>query len=75
MSLPAHVHAEVQRILDGAARRLLAEQLDRDTLRATPPGHNRGALHGRTDQGALLVQGQAIPVRSGIDCYGGTVAA
>jgi hypothetical protein len=53
---------EVERILNGAARRLLAEQLDRDTVRTASTGGNGGTLHGHTDEGALLVASQSIPV-------------
>jgi len=36
-NLPPHVLAECQRILDGAARRLLAEERERDSGSTMPP--------------------------------------
>lgn len=52
--LPTRVRGEAQRILDGAARRLLSEKADADTL-GTAAGRDGGTLDGRTDERALLV--------------------
>jgi hypothetical protein len=60
--LPASVVEDVQRILDRAARRLLAARLDRDPVGAASGGDGDG-LEDRTDQGALLVEGKGIPIR------------
>ena len=46
--LPVHVRAEVRRILDAEARRLLAEQLDADALGAASVLGDISALDGRT---------------------------
>jgi hypothetical protein len=51
--LPPHVRAEVRRILDRAARRLLAEQVDLDSL-GTAAGVDVGTLYDGADQGAPL---------------------
>ena len=72
--LPAHVQAEVQRILDGAARRLLAEQLDRDPAGAATRGDGH-TLDNGADEGAPLVNGQPIPVPRGVDGDSGPLAA
>ena len=40
---PPHVQTTVQRILDAEARRLLAEQADRDALSTTARGCDDGA--------------------------------
>jgi hypothetical protein len=62
MTLPAHTQREVRRILDGAARRLLADQLDADTPGATA-GHDPDGADRRPDQRSPLVQGEPVPVR------------
>ena len=72
--LPAHALAEVQRILDAEARRLLADQLDRDPAVATT-GSEHDAVDGGADQGAASVQRQAVPVVGGVDRDEGPVAA
>jgi|SRR4051812_20525739 hypothetical protein len=59
--LPPRVQSEIQRILDAAARRLLAERLDGDPL-GTAAGDDDGALDHSADEGALLVDGQLLPV-------------
>jgi hypothetical protein len=51
---------EAELILNGAARRLLAEQLERDAIGATTAASNGGTLHGGTDQCAPLIEGQRI---------------
>lgn len=73
-SLPPRVRAEVQRILDRAARRLLAEQVDADALGAAT-GCDGGALDGRPDEGTALVQRQPFPVGAGVDGDGRARAA
>lgn len=59
--IPPAVIAEAQRILDGAARRLLAARLDRDPIGATPGSDVDPVEHG-TDEGAPLGQGEHVPV-------------
>ena len=59
--LPAPVVAEVQRILDGAARRLLLAWRDEDAFAATAAGRDRDALDRRADDRALLVEGEDPP--------------
>jgi hypothetical protein len=66
MSLPAHVEAEVQRILDAEARRLLAHKLDAEPIRATTGTDHDLADHS-ADQGATGIDGEAVPVRRGVD--------
>lgn len=68
-TLPPHVQARVRRILDGAARRLLAEESqsrdsaglrhegDVDAVGAPPRAHV-GALHHSPDQRTLLLKRQ-----------------
>ena len=73
--LPAHVHAEVRRILDAEARRLLAEQLDADALGATSVLGDRGALDRGADQRPAGVEGQAIPIVGSVDDERGLLAA
>ena len=51
--VPADVRAEVQRVLDRAARRVLAEQLDGDAVLPAPRVDN-DPLDGGADEGALL---------------------
>src|SRR6202012_5910002 len=50
--LPTHVRAEVRRILDAEARRLLAEGVYRDASGALARRTDGGLLDGRSDQGA-----------------------
>jgi hypothetical protein len=75
VGLLASPHREAERILNGAARRLLAEQLERDAIGTPTAGSNGGALHGGPDQGAPLVEGQQVPVRRGVDGDGHRRAA
>ena len=71
--MPPHVQREVQRVLDGAARRLLADQMNGDPLlnagisvgRRT--GANVGASNDRTDERAMLVGCETVPVIDGDD--------
>ena len=72
--LPPGARAEVQRVLDRAARRLLADQLDGDSS-GTAAGGDGDALDGGADESASLVQGQPIPVRRDRDDDGCTLAA
>jgi len=52
----------VQRVLDKAARRLLAEM---DSV--SPAGSDTNTRNDRFDDGALLVKGERIPVSVGTD--------
>lgn len=63
VELAPWARAEAQRILDGAARRLLAEQVDRDSLGAAPEGGDDGGLDGGADERPPLVESQEFPVR------------
>ncbi len=71
--LPPHVRTEVRRILDGAARRLLAEELDGDAVGAAT-GRDAHSLAGGADERTLLVESESVPVGSG-DRHGGARAA
>lgn len=62
--LPASTATEVQRILDGAARRLLAARLDGDPVGPTT-GDDYCLLDDGADQGALLVESEQAPVARG----------
>jgi hypothetical protein len=73
-SLPPHVQADVQRILDRAARRLLIEQLDRDAV-ATATRSDAHALNGGADQGAPLIERELVPIRRRADSHDGPLAA
>ena len=66
MTLPPRVLAEAERILDGAARRLLAEQMDRDAS-GTAAGTDNGTVDGRADQCAPLTEAQPIPIGRRVD--------
>ena len=74
MSLPPHVNAEVRRILDAEARRLLAEQLDRDAI-GTTAGGDPGMGDGGADERTAGVEGQPVPIVGGVDGDDGAVAA
>ena len=71
--MPPAVRAEAQRILNGAARRLLAERLDGDSV-IPASGRDVDALDDRADEGTALLEVEQIPVpaRTVIE---GTVAA
>src|SRR4051812_27587956 len=73
-ALPSRVQTEVQRILDGAARRLLAEQMDGHAVAAAAGGYV-DPLDGRADQRPALIDGQAVPVPRGVDGHGRLDAA
>ena len=62
-NLPPHALAEAQRILDGEARRLLADRMDADAIR-TATGTNGHPLKGGTDEGAATVEREVVPVVS-----------
>lgn len=64
MSLPAHVHAQASRILDGAARRILAEQMNDDTAGAASGVHNR-PLHADLNERTALLERKPVPVLAG----------
>jgi hypothetical protein len=74
VSLPAYVLAEVQRILDAEARRLLADQLDGDAIGAAT-GSNPDLSDGGADQGTTGVERKAIPILGSVDDDDGAVAA
>ena len=73
--LPAHVRAEVRRILDAEARRLLAEQRDADALGTPSVLGDGGALDGGADQRPTGVEGQAIAIVGSVDDDRGLLAA
>jgi hypothetical protein len=73
-TLPPHVQAEAQRILDAAARRLLADQMDRDAPGA-PARRDGGTVDGGSDQVATLAEGEAVPIVGRVDRDRGTEAA
>lgn len=53
--------AEAQRILDSAARRLLAPRLDRDPVGAAAGTDDRLLDHG-DDQGSPFIEGENVPI-------------
>jgi hypothetical protein len=73
-ALGPRARTEVQRILDGAARRLLAEEIDGDPLRSAT-ARDGDALDDRADQVAPLVEGEPVPVRGRRDRHRGGKAA
>ena len=73
MSLPDHVRADVRRILDREARRLLADQLDRDAAGPAAGSNVRPLDHG-ADQRPASVEAELGPVL-GRDRDGGARAA
>jgi hypothetical protein len=62
--LPPFGVAEARRVLRGAARRLLAEQLDRDAVDGSAGSNGRLGDHG-ADESALLVAREPVPVTRG----------
>src|SRR5262245_33729428 len=58
--LPPHVLAEIQRIADAEARRLLAEQLNRNSV-AAPTRSNGSPLNSGADQRPLGVEAEITP--------------
>lgn len=63
--LPEHVEREAKRILDGAARRLLAEKLDGNAIGALPESPNRRRSDRRPNQPSLLGEREVIPAVDG----------
>lgn len=72
--LPPDVRAEVQRILDAEARRLLAEQLHGDAPRAAT-GDDYDAPDGRADQRPARIERETLPVGRRVDRDRGRRAA
>jgi hypothetical protein len=60
--LPDQVRREVRRILDAEARRLLAEQLDRDSV-APASLADCYRLHRGANKPALSLKAEPIPIR------------
>ncbi len=58
--------SEIQRLADSVARRLLAEQLDRDALGASSRPDNGLSDHG-ADEPPLLRERQVVPPLSDVD--------
>lgn len=71
--MPDHIRAEVQRILDSAARRILAER-EQEALdaaaRADGDLRNQGL-----NKGTFLVKGETVPVERGIKGDSGEAVA
>src|SRR5512142_2524891 len=61
MTLGPTAASEARRILDRAARRLLAARLDRDPVETTT-GADDGSLDDRPNQSAPLVDGEQVPI-------------
>src|SRR5215213_8762662 len=72
---PPRVRAEVQRILDAEARRLLAEQIDRDALGALSVRPDHGTVDRRPNQRAPRIEREPLPIVSPVDHDRGTLAA
>ena len=62
-ALPPHVLADARRVLDRAARRLLAAQMNGDAFDA-PARHDDSTVGDGADQVSLLIDGQPVPVTS-----------
>jgi hypothetical protein len=65
---------DLKRVLDGAARRLLAEDVDQDTVGPTTGAHGRAA-HGRSDRVTPLGERESIPVVDDVNRVRGLKAA
>jgi hypothetical protein len=65
---------EAQRILDAAARRLLAARLEGQALNATA-GSDADALENGTDECAALVEREKAPILSGVENEGAVKGA
>lgn len=63
MSLPPRVRAEVRRILDAEARRIL-EEMNADTG-STTSGMDNGPVNRGDDQGTTGLEAERIPVGTG----------
>ena len=59
--MPPRVRGEVERILNGAARRLLDEKLNGDTVSATA-GPDGSLLDGSPNQSTALIECESVPV-------------
>jgi hypothetical protein len=59
--LPASVLADAQRVLDAAARRLLAARVDGDAI-GPAAGSDVGALDDGADESAALLESEQVPV-------------
>lgn len=70
--LPPAALADARRVLDGAARRLLAAQLDGDAIPATSGGNGRGR-HNRADEGAAFLHREPVEV-PGRNGHGGRLS-
>lgn len=66
--------AEVQRILDAEARRILATRLEGDSTVATARS-NEGAGEDSLDDPATSLEAQAVPIRSSVQNDSGSVDA
>ena len=71
--LPDRARVEVRRILDSAARRLLADKLDGDAIGTLTADGNGRSVDGRADQGAALGEREQVPVHGSGDDDTGTV--
>ena len=71
--LPEHIRTEVQRILDSAARRILAER-ERETL-STTTGTDRDLRNQGLNKGTFLVKGETIPVERRLEPESGEAVA
>ena len=70
--LPPAALADARRVLDGGARRLLADQLNGDPIRATAGSNAHGDDNG-ADKGAPLVHREEFPVVASRDRDGGSL--
>lgn len=66
--------ADLERVLDGAARRLLSEQLDADSFGSASRTDDY-SLDGGTDSRSALGQREPIPVLDDVDRERGAEAA
>ena len=69
-SMTPAARAEVQRILDRPARRLLDARLERQAVE-TAPGRDCDAEEDGLDKGSALVQVQEVPLPISVDDEGG----
>ena len=66
--------AEVQRILDAEARRILAARLEGDSIVATARSDESASKNG-LDNPATPLEAQAVPIFSGVENSSGAVDA
>lgn len=71
--LPPHARQAVQRVLDRAAARLLAEQMDGYAVDSATGG-DHGTVDGGADDVAPLAEREPVPVRRSVDGNGGAGA-